>query len=144
MRKRRWGGLLLVAVAVLAAGCGSGTDAEESTTPVAAVRPQSAAPPLLEDLARQLQEAGIPAKATYLVDGKAQVEVQGAEILYYADPSEAEREGEGLTRIAANHPQEAMAATYGQLILWTGGERPLAPAERARFEAISKVVDPQR
>ncbi len=145
MRRRKWGTLLVgiaLGLAVLA-GCGGDNDATEETA-TAAAKPQYVVPPVLEDIAQQLRAAGISADPTVLHDGEAEIEVQGAEIVYYTDPNEAAKESEGLLRVATGRPQKAMADAYGQVIVWTANEQPLTGAQRARFEEISAIVDPQR
>lgn len=138
------GCVLLLAVLVVAlVGCG-GSDSATETETTAAARPQPSTPPIVEDIARRLQAAGIAAKATALSEGEAGIEVKGAEIVYYADPGEAAKEGAGLEQVATGHPQKAMADAYGQVIVWTANEKPLTSAQRARFEEISAIVDPQR
>lgn len=128
---------------IVLAGCGGDDDATEETV-AAAAKPQYVVPPIMEDIAQQLRAAGISAEPTALQDGEAEIEVQGAEIVYYTDPSEAAKEGEGLLQVATGHPQKAMADAYGQVIVWISNEQPLTGAQRAKFEEISAIVDPQR
>lgn len=141
--KRRCGAAVAL-VAVLVAGCGGGSDAaEETTTATAKAPPEPPTPALVEDLARQLNAAGFQTEVTPLEEGHSDIRVNGAEIVYYTDPSEAAKEGRELVKIATNHPKGAMADAYGQVIVWTAGTI-LTNAERARFEEISEIVDPQR
>ncbi|HET7052456.1 MAG TPA: hypothetical protein VFI09_00895 [Solirubrobacterales bacterium] len=140
---KRWCVLLLTVLAVAFVGCGTGNDSATETETTAA-KAQPTTPPVVADIARRLQAAGIHARATALNEGKAEIEVKGAEIVYYADASEAAKEGTGLEQVATGHPQKAMADAYGQVIVWTANEKPLTSTQRARFEEISKIVDPQR
>lgn len=134
--------LLLAALTVALISCGGNDSATEAET--TAAKPRSTTPPVVEDIVRRLQAAGISARPTTLDEGEAEIEVKGAEIVYYADPSEAAKEGEGLLQVATGHPQKAMTDAYGQVIVWTANEKPLTSAQRTRFEEISKIVDPQR
>lgn len=143
MSKRRCGAALIL-VALVAAGCGSGDDTTgEATATAARSNPAPGTPPVVEDVASRLRAAGIPAKGTTLDDGEAEVQVRGAEIVYYTDPSETTK----WLRLAAKHPQSMLADTYGQVVVavfTASPNKPLTSAERARFEEISTVVDPQR
>jgi hypothetical protein len=136
---RRMGGGFLAVLAVAFVGCGESAPPAETT---AAQSPS--VPAVAEALARKLKAAGIAAEATALSEGESRVEVGGVEIVYLADPSEAAKEGAALLKLAAGHPQKAMADVNGRIVAWIARERPLTSAERARFEEVAKIVNSPR
>lgn len=146
-KRRAWalfsGGAVLACLLIVS--CGGETDTTHES-PATATSPATESagpetPAVMEDLAKRLQKAGLPAQATYLSGGKSSMSVGGVKVTYFADPLEAEREASGLLALAKRAPDNVLAVARGQIVVWASTETGVTGAEAATFAKVEKALE---